>query len=128
MSQTSELFLRVAEADEADYGKSLVRIHKNDRPRDINWGDHINISLDKKNWVNCKLEPAGDSGIGKIYIGIHPRGLLNRDIIVGIQPVKIGEPHNFYIKKASSWKVLLYIAYFVIVIITFAFVVSLSIR
>jgi len=119
MSRIYGLFLRVRDADEADYRKSLVRIHKNNKPQDIDWGDYINISLDKKNWVTCKLEPAGDIGTGKIYIGIRPRGLLNRDI-VGVQPAKLGEPCNFYIKKAFSWKVLLYIAIFVIVIIAVA--------
>ncbi len=32
MSRTSELFLRVREADEADFDKSLIRIHKTDKP------------------------------------------------------------------------------------------------
>jgi hypothetical protein len=49
MSKTYELYLRVKEADEADFGKFLVRIHKTDKPQGINWGDYIDISLDKKN-------------------------------------------------------------------------------
>ena len=122
MSLTSELFLRVREADEADYGKSVVRIHRADKPRDINWGDYINISLDRKNWIACKLEPAGDIGTGKIYIDIHLRGLINRDI-VGIQRAQLGVPCNFYIRKASPWKVLSYITIGIIIIVAVAFIV-----
>ena len=107
MSRTSTLFLRVKEADEADYGKSVVRIHKADKPQGINWGDYIDISLDKKNWVTCKLEPASDTGIGKIYIGIHLRGILNKDT-VGIQIAKLEVPCTFCIRKASFWKALLH--------------------
>jgi hypothetical protein len=83
--------------------------------------------LDRKNWITCKLEPAGDIGIGKIYIGIHLRGLLNKDII-GIQIAKVGVPGNFYVRKASFWKALFYIAIGVIVIIAIAFLVSLLVR
>ena len=98
-----EVYLTVKEADEADFDKSLVRIHQTDRPRDIKWGDYIDLSLDKKNWVTCRLEPAGDIGIGKIYISIHLRGLLNKDSI-GIQLAKIGVPCSLYIRKTTSWK------------------------
>jgi hypothetical protein len=122
MSRISELFLRVYEADEADYGKSLIRIHGSSKPQDINWGDNINVSLNKKNWITSKLEPAGDIGSGKIYIDIHQRGLLSRDI-VGSRPAKVGEACNFYVRKASS-KVLLYIVIVAIVIIAGAFLVS----
>ena len=106
MSRTSTLFLRVKEADEADYGKSVIRINRVDKPRDINWGNYINISLDKKNWATCKLEPASDTGIGKIYIGIHLRGILNKDT-VRVQIAKLEVPSTFYIKKASFWETLL---------------------
>ena len=122
MSRTSTLFLRVKEADEADYGKSVVRIHKADKPQGINWGDYIDISLDKRNWVTCKLEPAGDTGIGRIYIGIRLRGILNRDT-VGIEIAKLEVPCNFYIRKASSWKVPLYAAIGILVTIAVAFLV-----
>jgi len=107
MPKIHELYLRVKEADEADFDKSLVRIHKADKPQDIKWGDYIDISLDKKNWVTGKLEPAGDIGTGRIYIGIHLRGLLNKDSIV-IQIAKLGVPCNFYIRKAALWRVILY--------------------
>ncbi len=127
MSRTSELFLRVREADEADYGQSIIRIHKANKPQDIRWGDYINISLDRKNWITCKLKPAGDIGIGKIYIGIHLRGILNKDT-VGIQIARVGVPCNFYVRKASSWKALFYITIGVIVIIAIAFLVSLLVR
>ena len=49
MSRISELYLTVREADETDYGKSMVRIHQTDKPHDIKWRDNVNISLDKKN-------------------------------------------------------------------------------
>ncbi len=107
MSRISTLFLRVKEADEADYGKSIVRIHKADKPQGINWGDYLNISLDRKNWVTCRLEPAADAGIGKIYIGIHLRGILNKDT-VGIQIAKLDVPCTFYIRKVPFWKALLH--------------------
>lgn len=127
MSRISELFLRVREADEADYGQSIVRIHKASKPPDIRWGDDINISLDRKNWITCKLKPASDIGRGKIYIGIHLRGLLNKDT-VGIQIARVGVLCTFYVRKASSWKVLFYIAIVFIVIIAIAFLVSLLVR
>lgn len=101
MSRTSTLFLRVKEADEADYHQSVVRIHETNRPRNINWGDYINLSLDKKHWITCKLEAAGDIGVGKIYISIFLRRLLNKHA-AGNQIVQLGEPLNFYIKKAFS--------------------------
>ena len=123
MSRTSTLFLRVKEANEADYAKSVVRIHKANKPQGINWGDSVNISLDGKNWITCKLEPVGDIGIGRIYIGIHLRGLLNRDT-VGRQIAQLEVPCNFYIRKASSRKVLLYITIGIIVVV--AFLVYLS--
>ena len=107
MSKTNEVYLTVKEADEADFDKPLVRMHKTDKPRDIKWGDYLDISLDKKNWVTCRLEPAGDTGIGKIYISIHLRGLLNKDGI-GIRLAKIGVPCNFYIRKAAFWRAILY--------------------
>lgn len=100
MPKTYEVYLTVKEAGEADFDRLLVRIHKTDKPRDIKWGDYIDISLDKKNWVTCGLEPAGAIGVGKIYISIHLRGLLNKDSI-GIQIAKLGVPCNFYIRKAA---------------------------
>jgi len=107
MPKTHKAYLTVKEADEADFDKPLVRIHQTDKLRDIKWDNYLDISLDKKNWVTCRLEPAGDIGIGKIYIGIHLRGLLNKDSI-GIQLAKIGIPCNFYIRKAAFWKAILY--------------------
>ena len=107
MPKTYELYLRVKEADEADFDKSLVRLYKTDKPQDIKWGDYIDISLDKKNWVTCKLEPAGDIGTGRIYIGIRLRALLNKDTIV-VQIAKLEVPCNFYIRKTALWRVILY--------------------
>jgi len=107
MPNTYEIYLRVKEADEADFDKSLVRLHKTDKPQDIKWGDYIDISLDKKNWVTCKLEPAGDTSTGRIYIGIHLRALLNKDSIV-IQIAKLKVPCNFYIRKVAHWRAILY--------------------
>ena len=107
MPKTYEVYLTVREADEADFDKPLVRIHNTDKPRDIKWGDYIDISLDKKSRVTCRLEPAGDIGIGKIYISIHLRGLLNKDSI-GIQIAKLGVPCNFYIRKAAYWRTIPY--------------------
>ena len=107
MSKTHEVYLTVREADEADFDKPFVRIHQTDKPRDINWGDLTDISLDKKSWVTCRLEPAGDIGIGKIYIGIHLRGLLNKDSI-GTQLAKLGVPCSFYIRKTAYWRAIFY--------------------
>ncbi len=120
MSRISELFLRVNEADESDFGKSLVRVHGTDKPRDINWGDHIRISLDKKNWVNCRLEPAGDIGAGKIYVGIHLRGLINKETI-GIPIIRVGAPSSFCVRKAAPWQLLVSIMIGIIVIGVFAY-------
>ena len=107
MSKIFENFLRVREADEADYGKSVVRIHRASKPRGINWGDNVNISLDKKNWITSRLEPASDSVADRIYIDIPQRGLLNRDVI-GVQRAQPGVACQFYIRKAVSWKLILY--------------------
>ena len=103
MPKIYEVYLTVKEADEADFNKPLVRIHESDKPQGINWGDYIGISVDKKNWVTCKLEPAGDIGIKKIYIGIHLRGLLNKDSI-GVHIAKLEGPSNFYIRKTAPWR------------------------
>lgn len=127
MSLISELFLIVREADEADYGRPVVRIHGGDKPRNIKWGDNVNISLDKKNWVTCKLEPAGETSTGKIYVGIHLRGLLNRNTL-GVKIARAGTPCYFYIRRASSLKVLLYTTIAVIAIIAIAVLISLSVR
>jgi hypothetical protein len=127
VSQIYELFLRVREADEADHGRSVIRLHKTEKPKGLRWGDKINISLDKKNWVNCKLEPAGDIGTGKIYISIHLRGLINKDTRV-TSIAKVGEPCNFYVRKASPWRALLYIAVGILLIAAIAITVSLLLR
>jgi len=107
MPRTHELYLTVKEADEADFDKPLVRIHKADKPLDISWGDYIDISLDEKSWLTCKLEPAGDVGIKKIYVGIHLRGLLNRDS-VGVHIAKLEVPCRFFMRKTPPWKAVVY--------------------
>jgi len=124
MSRIYELFLRVREADEADYGQSIIRIHSDNKPQGIRWDDRINVSMDRKNWITCRLEPAGDIGVGKIYVGIHLRGLLNKDTDVS-RIARLGVPCSFYIRKASPWRVLSYIVIGTIVIIGIAFLVSL---
>jgi hypothetical protein len=124
MSRIYELFLRVREADEADYGQSIVRTHNDNKPQGIRWGDRINISMDRKNWITCKLEPAGDIGVGKIYTSIHLRGLLNKDTDVS-RIARLGVPCSFYIRKTSPWRVLYYVVIGIIVIIGIAFLVSL---
>ncbi len=124
MSRIYELLLRVREADEADYGQSIVRAHNDNKPQGIRWGDRINISMDRKNWITCKLEPAGDIGVGKIYISIHLRGLLNKDTDVS-RIARLGIPCSFYIRKASPWRVLSYVVIGTIAIIGIAFLVSL---
>jgi hypothetical protein len=107
VARTHELYLRVREADEADYGKWLIRIHEKHKPEDLEWGDQVDISLDKKHWISCQLERAGSIGAGKIYIDIPQRGELNKD--TRIQIARVNEPCQFYIRKASSWKKPLYI-------------------
>ncbi len=123
MSRIHPLVLRVREADESDYGKSVIRIHKANKPLGINWGDQVNLSLDRKNWITCQLEPAGKSGTEQIYIGIHLRGILNKDT-VGSRVAQIDVPGQFYIRKAAS-KTALYITITILVIIAVAFLVYL---
>ena len=122
MPRISTLVLRVKEADEADYGKSVVRIHETGKPKDIKWGDRINLSLDGKNWITCKLEPSGAIGVGKIYIGVHLRGILNKDT-VAIQIAQLEAPCKFYIRKVGSWKAPLYITIGITVIVVAAFLI-----
>ncbi len=124
MSRIYELLLRVREADEADYEQSIIRIHSDNKPQGIGWSDRINVSMDRKNWITCRLEPAGDIGVGKIYISIHLRGLLNKDTDVS-RIARLGVPCSFYIRKASPWRVLPYVVIGTIVIIGIAFLVSL---
>jgi len=107
MPRITQLLLRVKEADEADYEQSIIRIHEDHKPEGINWGDEIDISLDRKNWVTGRLEPAGPIGTGKVYIGIQLRGCLNKDT-VGIQTAQLEQPCNLYIRQKSSRKVLIY--------------------
>ena len=124
MSRIYELDLRVREADEADFERPIIRIHGDNKPQGIRWGDRINISMDRKNWITCQLEPAGVIGAGKIYISIHLRGLLNKDTDVN-RIARLGVPCSFYIRKTSPWRVLSYIIIGIIVIIGIAFLVSL---
>ena len=111
MSRTNELFLRVRDAPVADYDELVIRIHNTDKPEDINWGDYINISLDRRNWIACKLAEAGEAGISKIYINSHLRGIINRHA-VGIQGVRLEVPCQLYIRKASPWKESFYIMHY----------------
>ena len=106
MPQTSHLYLRVRDAPVDDYERLVVRLHRNDKPKDINWGEYISVSLDKFHWIACKLEQAGESGVGKIYINAHLRGLINTNVIGGI---RVEDPHDFYIKRAPAWKEPFYI-------------------
>ena len=122
MRKTHEIYLRVREADEADFGKSIIRMHKTNKPQDIKWSDYVDISLDKKRWVTCKLEPTGESGIGHIYMDIYTRGLINRHT-VGIPIAKIHEPCNFYIRKASRRRAIILASIVVIVIAIILYVV-----
>ena len=122
MPKTYELYLRVTEADQADFDKSVIRIHQTNKPQGIAWGDYIDISLDKKNWVTCKLEPAHDIGMGRIYIGIPQRGLLSKDAFG--QRVRVGELCNLYVRKVFKWNVFLWVAIAAIVIIAIAFLIS----
>ncbi len=122
MPKSFELYLRVKEADEADFDKPIIRIHKKDKPGEIDWGDLINVSLDNKNWVTCKLQPSGSIGAGKIYIGIRLRGLLNKNT-VALQIAKIEIPCRFYIRKASPWKTFIYVTSGIITLTAIAFLV-----
>ena len=127
MPRIYELYLRVREADEDDHGRSLIRIHKTEKPKSLRWGDKINVSLDKKNWVTCRLEQAGAIGAGKVYISIHLRGLINKDTHV-ISIARVGEPCNIYIRKASPWGALLNMAVGILLIAAAALVVSFLLR
>ena len=121
MSRIHELYMRVREADESDFGKSIIRIHSTDMPQDIVWGDAVNISLDKKNWVTCELEPAGEMGTGHIYMDIHTRGLINRHTI-GVPTAKPHEPCNIYIRKANRWRSIIFISVVVMVIVVVLYI------
>ena len=125
MSKTYELYLRVKEADEADFNKSLVRIHETNKPQEIPWGNYIDISLDKKNWVTCKLEPAGDTGIGHIYLDVHTRGLINRHTL-SIPIAKRNELCDFYIRKATRWRAIAFISIGVVAVIVLSLLYSLD--
>jgi hypothetical protein len=108
MSRPAVVNLRVREADSEDYDSLVVRIHQSDKPEEISFGDYVDISLDSKHWVTSRIEPSSLIGQGKIYIHYHLRGILNRDAsrnrIAGI-----GNPTNFYIRRAPAWKSSFYI-------------------
>lgn len=91
------------EADEADFGRSIIRIHRQNKPQHIPWGKSIDISVDRKNWVTRKIEPAGTTGIGHIYIDIPTRTLINRHTITS-NIAKIHQPCSFYIREAIPWR------------------------
>ena len=109
MAKTYQLYLRMREADEADYGRSVVRIHRINKPQRILWGGKVDISVDKRNWVTCKLEPAGNTGPGHIYIDVPTRTLINRHTL-GFNIARLHEPCDFYIRKAIPWKTITYIS------------------
>ncbi|MDP3879295.1 MAG: hypothetical protein Q8Q07_03175 [Dehalococcoidales bacterium] len=117
MSRTSTLVLRVREADEADFNQPVIRIHESNRPQNIRWGDRVQISLDRKNWISCQPQPTGEAGAGKIYIGIRLRGILNKDTI-GLQIAQLEVPATLYLRKAFSWKTSAYFAVGVLLIIS----------
>ena len=125
MSRISTLVLRVREADEADFEQPVIRIHESNKPRNINWGDQVKISLDRKNWIACWLEPAGDVGSGKIYIGIQLRGILNKDTI-GLQIAQLEVPTTFYLRKAFSWKTSLLVTISILIIVSVIFLIFSS--
>ena len=83
--------------------------------QDINWGDSVDVSLNKKDWVTCKLEPAGETGPGRIYLSVRTRGLINRHTL-GFQIARVNEPCNFYIRKAIPWKAITFVSLVVMVI------------
>jgi hypothetical protein len=102
------VYLRVVDADSEDYGRLVVRIHEDDKPKQIKWGQYIGISLDEKHWVTSKVEPSGLTGKGKIYIHHLLRSTLNRDT-TGNRTAAMGTPCYFYIRRAPSWKEPFYI-------------------
>ena len=63
-----KLYLIVESPPSQDNNKLMVRIHEPDKPKDINWGDYVKMSLDNQNYIICKLERATSIGIGTIYI------------------------------------------------------------
>jgi len=91
-----------------DYDRLVVKIHSADKPPDLRWGDYVSISLDKMNWIACKLEPAGETGVGKIYLNAHLRGLLNR-VALGVPLARLEAPCQLYMKKAASWRESFYV-------------------
>ncbi|MFC1899031.1 hypothetical protein ACFLXP_01675 [Chloroflexota bacterium] len=102
MAKVHELYLTVKETDEADFGKSLIRMRGGDKPPGIEWGDKISLSLDKNHWITTTLEPADNGTHNRIYIGIHLRGLLNKDT-TGLRLAKLEVPCFFYIKQKPFW-------------------------
>jgi hypothetical protein len=102
------VYLRVHDADSDDYDRLVVRLHEDDKPEGIKWGQYIDISLDEKHWVTAKLEPSGLTGMGKIYIHHLLRGTLNR-ITARKSTGMVGTLCYFYIRKAPSWKEPFYI-------------------
>ena len=124
MPRASTLLLRVREADEADFDKPVVRIHKYDKPQGLNWGDHVKISIDTKHWVSCRLEPADATGVGRIYLSIHLRGMINKDT-TGLQIAQVGVPCKFFIKKVDYLKVFLYIGLGIVAVILIYVLINL---
>ena len=102
------VYLRVRDVDADDYDRLVVRINESDKPKGIRWGQYIDISLDERHWVTAKVEPSGLTGRDKIYIHHRLRGVLNRDADRN-RAALLGEPTNFYIRKAPFWKEPFYI-------------------
>lgn len=107
MSQVFKRYLKVGGAPKADENELIVRIHPDDKPKGINWGDYIHLSTNRAR-ITCKLRSnelreVEHPRIHQININ---RGLRN---ILGI---RTGTVYNFYISKASSWKAPSYIMHY----------------
>ena len=104
MSPIVKRYLSVRGAPEVDENELLVRMHPDDKPKGINWGNYIHLST-KRARVTCKLRSneileLEHPRIHQLNINIHLRSILG---------IRAGTVSDFYISKASSWKAPSYI-------------------
>lgn len=104
MARPVKRHLKIGATPHLDEGELFVRMHKDDVPKDMKWGNYIRLSANKSS-ITCKVLSNAMAEIKpprahQISINKHLKDIL------GVKP---GTTANFYISKASSVKAPFYI-------------------
>ncbi|MDY6892788.1 MAG: hypothetical protein SVO26_03610 [Chloroflexota bacterium] len=99
MPQPIKRHLRVGGAPEYDEGELVIRMHKDDLPKGIQWDDYIHLNVrDIK--LTCKvrtneLAEVPQPRVHQVNINRALRQFLK---------IKTNSVYDFYVTKACSWK------------------------